>query len=116
MSKGQQQITTLDDEDESPARTATPDKAQAMLEFQLEGGTGRKKIITIHHGDGVLGASAAFISINGHAWQIPRGVPVKVPEEILEALDNAVQTVYEQVDKAMVPREVRRFPYSEYSR
>lgn len=35
-----------------------------------------------------------FVSLNGYAYQIPRGVNVSVPVEVVEILDNAVMTTY----------------------
>ncbi len=31
----------------------------------------------------------SFVCVNGRAYQVPRGKPVDVPEEVFEALENA---------------------------
>lgn len=124
MSK--QQITSIDDEadddfaahdEASPVPVTSRGKrgGKEMPSFSFPDASGERKVITIHHGEGKLGASAAFVAVNGHAFHIPRGIKVSLPVEIVAALDTAVNIVYEQVDKEMVPREVRRFPYSEHA-
>ena len=130
MSNNKQHITSIDDDVEedqteqfdngtgtkSHAATAAQTKRSGKEppSLSLPGASGVRKIITIHHGEGKIGASAAFVAVNGHAFHIPRGVKVSLPEEIVDALDNAVNIVYERVEKEMLPREVRRFPYSEH--
>lgn len=58
-----------------------------------------------------------FVQVNGVSFQIKRDVEVDIPTPVLEALNNAVQTVYTQTKRPdgegydMVPRDVMRFPY-----
>lgn len=35
-----------------------------------------------------------FVSVNGEAFQIPRGKPFAVPVEVIEVLDNAIEKTY----------------------
>lgn len=57
-------------------------------------------------------------SVNGRMYQIRRGVPVDLPPEVLEVLDNAVQTaLIQQFDQNGKPigwttRDNRRFAYT----
>ncbi len=127
MSNNKQHITSIDDEtdeeqfgEDEGTKPHAASKAQTkrggkeVQSIALPGASGERKIITIHHGEGKIGASAAFVAVNGHAFHIPRGLKVSVPMEIVDALNNAVNIVYERVDNEMLPREVRRFPFSEH--
>ena len=57
-------------------------------------------------------------SVNGRMYQIRRGIPVDLPPEVLEVLDNAVQTAliqqYDQNGKPIgwTTRDNRRFAYT----
>jgi hypothetical protein len=44
-------------------------------------------------------------------YQFKRETPVVVPVHVLEVVDNAVATVYEQRGNHMVSKQVKRFPY-----
>lgn len=58
-----------------------------------------------------------FVSVNGRAYQLKRGVTCEVPPEILEALDHAVIDKHIPVTDAngmpngTITRASRRFPY-----
>lgn len=84
------QISTIDDQ---PAVAAPKTKAtKAQLR---EAGIGdKRRTITIHASDADGGDEAVFVGCNGVAYQIPRGVPVEVPEEVIDGLKNAVVTTY----------------------
>ncbi len=51
-----------------------------------------------------------FVGLNGKSWLIKRGVPVTVPEEVLEPLRLAVSFEYDQ--KTMTASEVPSYPFS----
>ena len=109
-SKAQSQVTTLDDE----ATTEAPVQAVALKgsnhDSELSGKTGT---VTIHPTEGDGGSDAVFLSINGYAYQIPRGIPVQVPTEVIEVLRNAKQTIISfGQGGALVERTVQRFAFS----
>ena len=58
-----------------------------------------------------------FVCVNGVTFQIRRDTPVLVPEALLEVLNNAKMTVFDQRKREdgegidMMPRQVMRFPY-----
>ena len=36
-----------------------------------------------------------FVGLNGNGYQIPRGVPCRVPVEVVKILNDAIETVYD---------------------
>ncbi|MNY59661.1 hypothetical protein D3C86_1961320 [compost metagenome] len=55
-----------------------------------------------------------FIGLNGHGYQVPRGVPVLIPVEALEVLENAVMKTYPTEGGIVIgEREVPRYGYNE---
>jgi hypothetical protein len=104
-------VTTLDDE---PDELDTDKPRAETLRVADHGNhmSGDKMELTLHAGEGDIGRQAVFLSINGHGFNIPRSIPVIVPEEVIEILDNATMTVYERVGDKMVPRDVKRFAYN----
>lgn len=56
--------------------------------------------------------SRAFVSVNGRAYDIKRGVETPVPPEVVEALTNAVSDkVYQTPDGEVHTRPTQRFPF-----
>lgn len=110
MATAQSKVTTLDD-DSSPAEAAPAVAIKgANHDAALSGKTGT---VTIHPTEGDGGSDAVFISINGYAYQIPRGMPVEVPAEVIEVLRNAKQTILSfGQGGALVERTVQRFAFS----
>ena len=100
--------TTIDDDepDDAPRvpKIAVTDHGDNMAGGKVE--------LTLHAGEGDIGRQAVFLGINGHGFNIPRSTPVEVPEEVVQILDNATMTVYEQVGQKMHEREVKRFSYN----
>lgn len=80
----------------APAKTAAAPAAQA-LQSKTSGGnagfSGKKKTIEIYASDQEGGNFAVFVSVNGTAFQIPRGTREVVPEEVCQVLRDAVQTI-----------------------
>lgn len=108
------QITTLDS---APAPEAgRPKRAEAKVvganhDVAL---SGKKSIVTIHPTEGEGGADAVFVSLNGYAYQIPRGEPQEIPAEVLEILKNAQTTTYSVDTKTgdVKARTVPRYAYT----
>jgi hypothetical protein len=110
MAKNQDSsITTIDD-----APPATVPVAATTLAVNNDRGvlSGERIELTINQTDGENGREPVFVGLDGIGYQIPRGVPVNVPVELLEILDNAVQTVYESTGTVARPREVKRYSYN----
>lgn len=105
-------VTTLDDENTAeaakPVATTTKSKAKAAAAapapadaesaaLAADGEIGHigRCLVTVHADKGEGGNQAVFVSVNGQAFQIPRGKPVDVPLEVAQALENAVETIYD---------------------
>lgn len=103
-------VTTIDD---APQATAAPRAKTIAVADAGDNMTGDKLELTIHAGEGELGRQAVFLSINGHGFNIPRGIPCVVPSEVVDILDNAKQIIYEPGENGkMHEREVNRFSYN----
>lgn len=103
-------ITTIDDAPkavEQPAAKVLRGAADPDL-------SGERVELTIHQDSGENGREPVFVGLNGTGYQIPRGIAVNVPVEVLEVLDNATMTVYESTAGVTVPkgRAVKRFAYN----
>ena len=108
--KAQSQVTTLDTEDTTEATVQAVALKGSNHDATLSGKTGT---VTIHPTEGDGGSDAVFLSINGYAYQIPRGMPVEVPSEVIEVLRNAKQTILSfGQGGALVERTVQRFAFS----
>lgn len=105
----QESVTSTIDDDEA---TDTPRVTKIAVTDHGDNMAGGKVELTLHAGEGDIGRQAVFLGINGHGFNIPRSTPVEVPEEVIEILDNATMTVYEQVGPDMHEREVKRFSYT----
>lgn len=113
-------VTTLDDaaalaDGAVATRTAAP-KAAAKTVRGANHDTalsGNKRIVTIHPTNDEGGSEAVFLSLNGYAYQIPRGTPVEVPEEVVSILKNAkMELMAFGKDGEVLVRETQRFPFS----
>lgn len=106
------EITSIDDAPAANAATpkAKSPKAEVVKPSGSDGAsTGKLKTVTIHAAEGEDGNRPVFLSINGYAYQIPRGKPVQVPAEVVEVLSNAVVSTYKvrgggEVEELQVPR------------
>ena len=110
MAKNQSQVSTLDDDaPEAPVPVATPISG-ANHDAAM---SGKKRTLTIHPGEGENGSDNVFLQINGYAYSIKRGEPVLVPEEVVEVLNNARQTLMSfGPGGAVVERSVPRYAFS----
>ena len=108
-------ITTIDDGDEQSAAVPATEKevvevVGANYDDQL---CGDKVKIEIYEGEGDGGKDDVFVQINGYAYKIKRGVEVLIPVEVLNVLENANMTVYENKSGGgQDERKVKRFAYS----
>lgn len=112
-------VTTLDD---SAAMAddvvATPTRSKAATKA-VKGAnhdaalTGKTRVVTIHPTNDEAGSDAVFLSLNGYAYQIPRGIPVEVPDEVVQILKNAKQELTSfGKGGELITRETQRFPFS----
>ena len=57
-----------------------------------------------------------MLGVNGVGFQIQRGVEVEVPEPIMRALEDAIQTVYHKAivagKEVLVPSQVPAYPFT----
>jgi len=90
-------VTSLDDAESAAVAEAAGAKADVVnvagknADKEL---SGKKAVIRIHESNDEHGADAIPVGINGFMYQIPRGKEVRVPVEVLEVLDNAIQRTY----------------------
>jgi formylmethanofuran dehydrogenase subunit B len=114
-------VTTLDDSaalaDEavsSTGKTKTVVAAKAAKGANHDSAlSGKKRTVTIHPTNDEGGSDAVFLAINGYAYQIPRGIPVEVPDEVVQVLKNAKQELMSFGKGGEVTtRETQRFPFS----
>lgn len=117
MSSKNTQVSSIED-DISAAATELSGVKNA-IEVKGNGSdlslSGEKIMIKIHQGrEGDTEAPFVFIGLNGYGYQIPRGVPVIIPIEALEVLENAVMKTYPTEGGIVIgEREVPRFGYQE---
>lgn len=104
------QVTTLDDDTPESAGAAATVVTGSNHDATL---SGKNQTITIHPTDGDGGSDAVFVSVNGYAYQIPRGLPYQVPVEVIEVLRNAKQSILSfGQGGTLMERTTQRFAYS----
>ena len=90
--------TQVSDIDSAPEASAPASKAAAKRTAKVDGFdialSGKKKTITIHTSEAEGGHEAVPIGLNGYMYQVPRGIPVEVPEELVLILENAKVTTF----------------------
>ncbi len=99
-----EQITSIDDAPE--VVTKAPKRAKA------EANVATRRTITIHASGDEEGQNAVPVGVNGVVYQIPRGVPCEVPEEVIAVLDSAKVSVYKVVNGEAVEHLIPRFAYT----
>ena len=102
-----EQISTIDDTPEVAVKTP---KARAKTE--ATGQVAARRTITIHASGDEDGQSAVPVGVNGVVYQIPRGIPCDVPEEVIGVLENAKTSVYKVVNGEAVEHLIPRFSYT----
>lgn len=112
--KSQSQVTTLDVEDEAAAAVAEAAPAAKVSGANHDAAlSGKKRTVTVHATDGDGGNDAVKLGINGYTYQIPRGIPCEVPDEVIQVLENAKTTIMSfGQGGAVVERTVPRFAFS----
>ena len=121
MSNNTTQVSDIDDV-KPQTGAAAPAKGAASKEgakrtVKVDGHdialSGNKKTITIHTSDAEGGQDAVNIGLNGYMYQVPRGVPVDVPAEVVGILENArTSTFHPNKDGELVERIHNRFAFS----
>lgn len=66
--------------------------------------------ILIEQQEGVETQERVFVSVNGYAYSIKRGIPVEVPESVVRVLETSIQTkMYQNVESGEITyRDVPR--------
>jgi hypothetical protein len=110
-------VTTLDDVQTQNAATAAGSAVEdaELLNVKFDDTlSGERALVTIHSEKGEGGSNAVFLSLNGHAYQVPRDKAWNVPAELVEVLDNARQTYFEREGDTgpVVERHAPRMAYS----
>ena len=101
-----EQISTIDDAPEVAAKASKP---RAKAEAAAQPG---RRTITIHASGDEEGQNAVPVGVNGVVYQIPRGVPCEVPDEVIEVLENAKTSVYKVVNGESVEHQIPRFAFT----
>ena len=111
-------ISTIDDApDEATKPVASKSTTTAKRAVKVDGHdialSGKKLTITIHASELENGHDAVPIGLNGYMYQVPRGIPVEVPEELVGILKNAQTTSYHPGrDGTLIERTTNRFAFS----
>lgn len=106
-------ISDIDDVQQDTAITSKASRPSKKA-VAAEGAptTEQRRMVTIHTTGDDGGQNAVNIGVNGYVYNIPRGVPVPLPEEAIEVLTNAKFKMWREVNKEMVPFEVPRFSFT----
>jgi hypothetical protein len=74
-------------------------------------------VIPMVESDDNSGKSDVLVGVNGRAWQIKRGVQVRLPHRVVIALQNAMATIIRHTETGDVDsRDAQRFPFQVMSR
>lgn len=69
--------------------------------------------IVLHKTTGINGERPLFVNANGYDCLIPRDVPVKVPQRVIEVLRNSVEDRYSQgPDGTLIKQQIQCNPFS----
>jgi hypothetical protein len=118
MSNDTTQVSSIDDApttQEAPKQKATTAKRQPKVDGHDVALSGEKKTITIHTSEAEGGHDAVPIGLNGYMYQVPRGMPVEVPAELVSILENAKVTTYHPAGNGsteLIERVSNRFAFS----
>ena len=90
------------------AKTAVIDDDAEVKRLKAQGFSGERVTVNLS-GARDDEQDFVFVSVNSYAFQIPRGTAVRLPVEVVEVLDNAIEMRY---GKDGVGRETPRHQYS----
>lgn len=118
-----EQISSIDDAPEvvkpaaTTAATATGGKAAkaaraAAAPADEAAAPAKRRHVTVHASSDETGQNAVEVGVNGVVYQIPRGVPCAVPDEVIHVLENAKISVYKTVDGVTQEHLIPRFAFS----
>lgn len=116
-----EQISSIDDAPEvvkpATATTATGGKAAkaaraAAAPADEAAAPAKRRHVTVHASSDETGQNAVEVGVNGVVYQIPRGVPCAVPDEVIHVLENAKISVYKTVDGVTQEHLIPRFAFS----
>ena len=113
------QVSSIDDAPAATTQAQSPKSTGAKRQPKVDGYdialSGKKKTITIHVSEAANGDEAVPIGLNGYMYQVPRGVPVEVPEELVSILENAKTSTYHPAGNGsteLIERVHNRFAFS----
>ena len=114
MAKESRVVTIGDEQEQGAALPVNESTAKVIAGANFDDQLcGDKVKLEISEGEGDGGKEAVFLQLNGYAYQIPRGVEVIVPVEVLGILNNSKMTVYSTAQGGgQSEREVKRFNFS----
>ena len=102
-----EQITSIDDAPEIVTKSTKP-----RAKTEVAGQAPTRRTITIHASGDEEGQNAVPVGVNGVVYQIPRGVPCEVPDEVIGVLENAKTSIYKTVNGESVEHLIPRFAYT----
>jgi len=104
-------LNTVSVDAKAAKAAATPAKKAVTTQSGHNAGlSGNTKVINIFASEHEGGNFAALVGLNGVMYQIPRGVEVEVPSEVLAILHNAVTTItLPKVEGGVSTRDVPRY-------
>jgi hypothetical protein len=112
-------VTTLDDQ--APVATApvvsvttkqVKKTKEPLINSELTDENPQLYMVTVHATGDDGGENAVDVCINGYLYQLPRGVPCKVPHAVLHGLENAIVTTYKVNGNEIIEKNTPRFPFS----
>lgn len=117
MSATDSKVTSLGDAPAAAAVAASKVEAKPTKLVGKSAGdgelSGKRSTIKIYAKEEEGGNHAVFVSLNGIGYHIPRDVPVDVPVELIEVLNNAVTTITNPAAQGggVTTRDVPRFQF-----
>ena len=118
MNAKSSKVTTLEDGEQAGTAESKPatNKVKASGDVKASGSdatlSGKKVTVTFLEQDGDGGKEAVPCGLNGVVYQIPRGKPSEIPEELLEVFEHAMYQRIETVKEGgTAVRDVSRFAY-----
>ena len=114
MSATDSKVTTLDDENTPAPVVAKAAKGSKTAAAQADAPADGEEMfmVTVHATDGDVGGNAVEITPNGRLYQLPRGVPCRVPAIVVEGLRNAVVTSYKVSGNSVIETHTPRWPFT----